>query len=393
MKCKQKLKPAIYIFLLLTFACQATSIFSQDTTSNNTSDSALLKQVEEQMQQSQTQPQPDQSTGTQTRSSLTFNPDIGVIGDFQGSYISKGSRNFDMYLNETEISLQATVDPYIRGDFFLTFGRDPVTGKYGAAVEEGYLTTLSLPAKLQLKAGKFREDVGRINPTHPHALPFIDLPNAYVNLFGEEGLNDEGVSLSWLVPNKAFYQELTAQVTSGFSESPAFARSQGNHFVYLGHLKNFFTLTDNATLELGITGISGPNDSARTTNILAGDLTYKYKPVQLNTYHSLTWQSEFYYSNNNQTENNSVNAVGLYSYLEYQLAKRTFLTGRYDYGEKPYNTSIKEQAYSLTYGWYATEFSKIEVEAKTTDDNISSRFYQAWLRWIFVIGAHGAHQY
>ena len=77
-----------------------------------------------------------------------------------------------MYLNETEVSLQAVVDPYIRADFFLTFGRDPVTGKYGAAVEEGYLTTLSLPAKLQLKVGKFREAVGRINPTHPHALAF-----------------------------------------------------------------------------------------------------------------------------------------------------------------------------------------------------------------------------
>ncbi len=62
-------------------------------------------------------------------------------------------------------------------------------------------------------------------------------------------------------------------------------------------------------------------------------------------------------------------------------------------GEKPYNSSIKEQVYSLTFGWYATEFSKIEVEGKTTDDNIPSRFYQAWLRWIFVIGAHGAHQY
>ena len=61
--------------------------------------------------------------------------------------------------------------------------------------------------------------------------------------------------------------------------------------------------------------------------------------------------------------------------------------------QKPYNSLIKEQAYSLTFGWYATEFSKIEVEAKTTDDNIKSRFYQAWLRWIFVIGAHGAHQY
>jgi hypothetical protein len=395
MNFKQDLKPVVYIFLILLGIGYGKISVAQvtDTTSNNASDSALLKQVEEQMQQSQTQTQPEQSSGTQTRSTLSFNPDIGVIGDFRGSYTSEGKRNFDMYLNETEISLQATVDPYIRGDFFISFGRDPVTGKYGAEVEEGYLTTLSLPAKLQLKAGKFREAVGRINPMHPHALPFIDLPNAYVNLFGEEGLNDEGVSLSWLVPNKAFYQELTAQVTSGFSESPAFARSEGNHLIYLSHLKNFFTLTDNATLELGLTGISGPNDSAHTTNIFAGDVTYKYKPVQLNTYHSLTWQSEFYYSNNHQTKDNSVNAIGLYSYIQYQLAKRTFLTGRYDYAEKPYNTSIKEQAYSLTFGWYATEFSKIEVEAKTTDDNIASRFYQAWLRWIFVIGAHGAHQY
>jgi hypothetical protein len=375
-------------FLLFSFSiCE---LQAQTTTDSTAADSALLKQVEQQMQQGK--PEPEQPAA-QPRSSLSFNPDIGVIGDFQGSYISKGQKNFDMYLNETEISLQATVDPYARADFFLTFGRDPVTGKYGAAVEEGYLTTLSLPAKLQLKAGKFREAVGRINTTHPHALPFIDLPNAYVNLFGEEGLNDEGVSLSWLIPNKAFYQEIIVQTTSGFSESPAFARSQGNHLVYLGHLKNFFTLSDNATLELGLTGISGPNDSSRTTSIATGDLTYKYKPVQLNTYHSLTWQSEFYYSHNNQTANTSVNAIGLYSFLQYQLEKRTFLTGRYDYGQKPYDNSIKEQAYSLTFGWYATEFSKMEVEAKTTDDNIDSRFYQAWFRWIFVIGAHGAHQY
>ena len=375
---------------MLVFLNAKLSVGQSTDSSGTTTDSALLKQIEAQMQTST----PEQQTpAPQPRSSLTFNPDIGVIGDFQGSFISKGEKNFDMYLNETELSLQATVDPYARADFFLSFGRDPVTGKYGATVEEGYLTTLSLPAKLQLKAGKFREAVGRINPTHPHALPFIDLPNAYVNLFGEEGLNDEGVSLSWLLPTKAFYQEFIVQTTSGFSESPAFARSQGNHLIYLGHLKNFFTLTDNATLELGLTGISGPNDSARTTNIAAGDLTYKYKPVQLNTYHSLTWQSEFYYSHNNQTENNAVNAFGLYSFLQYQLKKRTFLTGRYDYGQKPYNSFIKEQAYSLTFGWYATEFSKIEVEAKTTDDNLSSRFYQAWFRWIFVIGAHGAHQY
>jgi len=376
---------SLALILVLSNFCFCTAL-AQNPADSTSADSALLKQIEQQMNQSTAQPQ-------QTRSTLSVNPDIGVIGDFQGSYISKGDKNFDMYLNETELSLQAVVDPYLRADFFLSFGRDPETNKYGVEVEEGYITTLSLPAKLQLKAGKFREAVGRINPMHPHALPFIDLPNAYVNYFGPDGLNDEGISLSWLIPNKAFYQELVFQTTSGFSETPSFSRSEGNHLIYLGHLKNFFTLNDNTTLELGLTGISGPNDSSHITNMGAADLTYKWKPVQLNTYKSVTWQNEFYYSNAHYATNNSKNSFGLYSFLEYQLAKRWFLTGRYDYAQKPYDKSIVEQAYSLTAGWYATEFSKIELEAKTTDDNIESRFYQAWIRCIFVIGAHGAHQY
>ena len=355
-----KLKNIIrLIFLTFTLFISIASI-AQVPADSTAADSALLKQIEQQMQSNNQPAQQPQ----QTRSTLSFNPDIGVIGDFQGSYISKGNKNFNAYLNETEVSLQAAVDPYARADFFLSFGRDPVTGKYGVEVEEGYLTTLSLPAQLQLKVGKFREAVGRINPTHPHALPFIDLPNAYVNYFGEEGLNDEGASLSWLVPNKKFYQEIVFQVTSGLSESPSFYRGENNHLIYLGHLKNFFTLSDNATLELGLTGISGPNDSSRTTSIAAADLTYKWKPVQMNTYKSLTWQSEFYYRHANLMENFSVNSFGLYSFLQYQLAKRWFLTGRYDYAQKPYDKNIVEQAYSLTPAGMPLNFQKLNLREK-----------------------------
>jgi hypothetical protein len=374
------------ILLLLSFAAEVC-VAQVHADSTAVADSVLMKQIEAQMQQGTTQPAPQQ-----TRSAITANPDIGVIGDFQGSYISKGKKNVNAYLNETEVSLQAVVDPYARADFFISFGRDAVTGKYGVEVEEGYLTTLSLPARLQLKVGKFREAVGRINPTHPHALPFIDLPNAYVNYFGD-GLNDEGASLSWLLPTKKVYQELIFQATSGSSESPTFTRGETNRLIYLSHLKNFFTLNDNATLEFGLTGISGPNDSARVTNIGAADITYKWKPVKMNTYKSLTWQSEFYFGHANYTATDSRNSFGLYSFLEYQIAKRWFLTGRYDYAQRPSDKSIVEQAYSVTAGWLATEFSKMEVEGKTTEDNIQSRYYQAWLRWIFVIGAHGAHQY
>jgi hypothetical protein len=374
---------ALLIFAIITTLSTKAQVVTDSTAAT---DSAMLKMIEDQMKTSQPVP-------VKTRSGISANPDLSVIGDFQGSYISTGKKNIDAYLNETEVGLQAVVDPYIRADFFLSFGRDPVTDKYGVEVEEGYLTTLSLPYRLQLKAGKFKEAVGRINPTHAHALPFIDLPNAYVNYFGDGGLNDEGLSLSWLLPNKKFYQEMIVQATSGRSESPSFMKSNGNRFVYLGHLKNFFTLSDNATFELGLTGITGPNDSSRITNIAAGDFTYKWKPVKMNTYKSLTWQSEIYYSSAAYTPTVSKRSFGLYSFVNYQVAKRWFLTGRYDYAQKPYDKSITEQAYSLTAGWTATEFSKIELEAKTTDTNVQSRFYQAWLRWIFIIGAHGAHQY
>jgi len=384
LKEKSRYRLSGIILLLLFFKGGICFAQVPDSTAN---DSILLKQIESQMQQNNVPAVPPQ-----TRSTITVNPDIGVIGDFQGSYISRGKKNFNAYLNETEVSLQAVVDPYARADFFLSFGRDPETGKYGVEVEEGYVTTLSLPARLQLKAGKFKEAVGRINPMHAHALPFIDMPNAYVNYFGD-GLNDEGVSLSWLLPTKKFYQEIIFQVTSGLGESPIFKRGETNRLIYLGHLKNSFTLNENATLELGLTGITGPNDSSRATNLGAADITYKWKPVKLNTYKSLTWQTELYFSNANYTPTDKRQSFGLYSFLQYQLAKRWFLTGRYDYAQQPLDRSIIEQAYSLTAGWYATEFSKIELEGKTTDDTIGSRYYQAWLRWIFVIGAHGAHQY
>lgn len=388
MDSRLQIKKIIPVLVFLSAIIISNKTIAQ-TDSTTAADSLLLKQVEQQMQATAQTPVVPQ----QTRSAISANPDIGLVADFRSSYYSRGKRNFDAYLNETEISLQSVVDPYIRADFFLTFGRDPETHKYDAAVEEGYLTTLSLPAKLQLKVGKFRQAVGKINSLHPHALPFIDLPNAYTNYFGEEGLNDEGASLSWLLPNKAFYQEFIFQATSGAEESPTFNRGDNNRFIYLGHLKNFFTLNDNATLELGLTGITGPNDSSRNTNMATADITYKWKPLQMNTYKSLTWQSEFFYSNAKYAADKAWNSFGFYSFLEYQVAKRWFLTGRYDYAERPRAKNIVEQAYSLTAGWLATEFQKIEFEGKITNVKSEEGYNQFWLRWIFVIGAHGAHQY
>ena len=70
--------------------------FSQGTTDSTAADSILLKQIESQMQATTPPPPP------QTRSAATANPDLSAIGDFQASYDSRGKKNFNTYLNETE---------------------------------------------------------------------------------------------------------------------------------------------------------------------------------------------------------------------------------------------------------------------------------------------------
>jgi len=376
---------AIVVFtLLVTEASNA----QQDSTA--ATDSLLSKKLSQQMQ-----PQVQQTQSTaQPRNSINTNPNISVIGDFQMHYYSNLDKNFEFNFNEAEFTFQSVVDPYARADFFLSLEKDPSSGNYEASIEEAYLTTLELPADLQLKTGKFRSALGRVNPLHPHALPFIDLPNAFVNFFGEDGMKREGLSLSWLVPNPLdFYQELTFEVTDVPLNNPSFVRSNVDKYFFLTHLKNFWDLTPNATLELGVTGMTGPNDSSFSTNVGALDLTYKWKPLQFNTYKSFVWQTEFFYNTAKVAENSKVNSFGMYSFATYQLEKRWFLTGRYDYSNLPFESSLVERAYSATLGWYATEFQKIELQGKLSSSNYQDQFSQAMLRWVFVIGSHGAHQY
>src|SRR5512142_2009019 len=87
-----------------------------------------------------------------------FNPDISVIGN---AHAWVGHNAVDpqpsIELHESELGLQAIVDPYARADFFLTFGSE----KGDVGVEEGYLTFLNLPWDLLVKAGRMKGAFGK----------------------------------------------------------------------------------------------------------------------------------------------------------------------------------------------------------------------------------------
>ena len=65
--------------------------------------------------------------GGQSALAKILNPDIGVIGNFTGA-VGRNRINPlpSLSLQESEVSLQAIVDPYARADFFLAFGEEGV---------------------------------------------------------------------------------------------------------------------------------------------------------------------------------------------------------------------------------------------------------------------------
>src|SRR5579885_1947723 len=90
--------------------------------------------------------------GGSSAAAKALNPDISVIGDFIGA--AGGNTppplatlqpfpSFQMH--ESEIGMQAIIDPYACGDFFFSFGEQ------GVNVEEGYITFTALPFGLVAK--------------------------------------------------------------------------------------------------------------------------------------------------------------------------------------------------------------------------------------------------
>lgn len=375
------------IIVSFIFLCSTAATFSQRD--SVAVDSTLLKQLEQQMQVAAPAPFPPPAP----RSAPTTNPDISAIGDFRTLYTSEGSRNIELYFNQLEMQVTSVVDPYARANFLFSFGKDSMNGDFSAGLEEATLTSIDLPYQLQATLGKFKPHFTKVNTLHPHALSFVEFPDMLGRFFTDEGLFMEGISASWLVPNPYdFYQELDVEV--GRSESnQALDHGSSNKLLYVGHLKNFFDLTDNATFELGLSGLSGVNGQDLKTSMGGFDLTYKWKPVQFNTFQSFTWQSEAMLCKTRAVTGNDVRTYGAYSLAEYQLQKRTFLGARFDYAGLPGDKSFESRTSSLLFRFQPTEFQILALEFRHTNRSFGANVNRVVFRAIFGIGTHAAHAY
>jgi hypothetical protein len=99
--------------------------------------------------------------GANAAAAKVFNPDISLVGNFVGALGRNSVRPLPVLeVPEAELGLQAIIDPFARGDVFLSFGEE------GVELEEGYITFTSLPGGLLAKVGKMRSDFGVVNKLH-----------------------------------------------------------------------------------------------------------------------------------------------------------------------------------------------------------------------------------
>jgi hypothetical protein len=338
-----------------------------------------------------------------------FNPDISMIGDFVGGAGNPGPRPTpSLQMHESELGLQAIIDPYARGDFFITFG------EHGVDLEEGYITFTALPGAFQLKAGKMRAAFGNVNTMHNHVLPWIDRPLVNQNLVaGEDGINDAGLSISRIIPAPGLiFLEGTAQLYRGDTQG-LFQATRRSDLSTVEHLRAYRDISESTNLSIGGSFARGHSPFVDANNQLYGiDATLRWKPLRRSIYRSFVGRSELVWSRMAQPTASTLRPFGYYVSGDYQFGRRWFLGGRFDRSQRglcqPTNPPttpsdaclaaglgplVQDTGGSLLLTYWPSEFSQVRGQLRRTNYGEGHAANEFLFQFIFSMGAHGAHPF
>ncbi|MDB6025685.1 MAG: hypothetical protein JWM68_1908 [Verrucomicrobiales bacterium] len=363
-----------------------------------------------------------------------FNPAIGLVGETLFSYRSRGSEatgserpgGFDVNQRSVELNIAGAVDPFAKAYVVANASADSATGEAAFGIEEAALQSTSLPWNLELKAGRFFGEFGKLSYIHDHELPFVNRPLVLDNYIGGESRTD-GAQLNWLLP-APHYVSLTAGFGNGFGgdsplPNPGTFRHLGG-FNYFGRLSTYFDLTPNVQLDTGVSGLINPSTEDRGGVIalpsgstlteherrVAGlDLKLSYVPLQNNQFQRLDWGTELLYSNgrnlfdpdgslasaspalNGDEFMKSVGSFGLYSYVTYKWNRKWSAGFLFDWMQSPLNNRDVSMAYSPYLTLAMTHWNQLRLQYTHTDHNAASGLRNddaIYLQWAWIIGSH-----
>ena len=347
--------------------------------------------------------------------------DNSLLENLQGGGHDPGRNGFTV--QNVELSINSTVDPYFDAQANFIFLIDS-EGETVVELEEAFFITRSLPWGLQAKGGQYFTEFGRLNPQHPHSWDFVDQPVVLSRLFGGDGLRSQGARISWLMPT-SWYSELSigGQNAKGetvasflFEEEEEIAghllgERQARNFgdlLYSVRWLNGFDLSNNTSMNLGFSGLTGPNASGEDTDttILGADLYLKWQADYTQrgfpfvSWHS-EWLSRSYEAGDvSELSHETLTDSGVFTQVLWGFEPGWVAGLRLEYADAkghnpndPFRDNRRRLAANLT--WYPTEFSKLRLQYNRdwaqhlAEGNANS----LWLQMEFSLGSHMAHKF
>lgn len=347
-------------------------------------------------------------------------------------------------LQALELSAIGAVDPYLTAEAHILYFIDP-EGESQFELEEAFMTTTSLPFGLQVKAGFFQTEFGRINPQHPHQWAWLDQPFINTRLFGEDALRQTGARLSWLTPLPWFselifgVQNPAGETMLSFLSSDEAGTIGGRPFVdrnidglddmfWNVRWNNSWDLSPEVTSVLGFSGAFGPNATGPDgrSYIYGGDLLVRWRPTNnFRGWPFLAWQTEImgrtYEAASFSGEDTAGNTIsipaatlndwGLYTQLLYGFSygwaaglRGEFGTGSGDTVDADGNPVSRETdpfrsnrfRISPLLIYHVTEFSRLRLQYNYDHADFlpgGPDAHSVWFGAEVFFGAHAAHKY
>ena len=306
-------------------------------------------------------------------------------------------------LQQLELHMESNVDPYLH------FAANIVWGPAGVELEEGFAQTTALPGNLQVKAGKFLNPFGRLNPTHPHAWHFVDAPFALTKMLGPDGSRGLGTEVAWLAPLPWFFEARVAVSHPDSDTGRSFVGAEAKpvhtpaDLVWTGNIQQFFAMNDDWSLLWGLSTQQGTGPQPQTTaQIYATDLYLRWRPLDNPDRLAVSLQMEALARVREWTLLNSGPVADFAGYAQlvaelnprWEVGERSELgTGVKDDPLDP-TWSGKRHKHSLQVTYYPSHFARLRLQGSIDVPSWRDEpIYACMLALETVIGAHGAHTY
>ena len=183
--------------------------------------------------------------------------------------------------------------------------------------------------------------------------------------------------------------------------SPLFQTTRRGELSYVGHLRGYHDLSENANIDLGVSYAHGHNGlsdsraadpSSLVTQLYGIDATYRWKPLQRSIYHSFVGRSEWVWSRRNQPTGLQ-SGSGMYVSGDYQVGRRWFAGARYDRSNHADDASLVDTGGSFIVTYWPSEFSQVRTQFRRTNYAAGPSANEVLFQFQFSIGAHGAHPF